>query len=457
MSSPHQVPSARHGGEPEAFGDAIQALIGGGLLHLAAASDGRDLITPDPQDPIPGLMWGRNRVHDPYTPALVTAEAVEGLPWSDRPRRVIEATDSIDPSERTWDDSAVRTAASEIGRLLGIARPLVEVVDNPREAFERWRVEVQGDEYMAEDGFVSLFYDGPLDTTFGEMGESDIDEFWRSLQPGRRPEDPLRTGLRTRGYALWAYTRFDQIYGGMFSGRYPQQISVAWQVAAYLRLLLLCGGTFVSAHWLPSRRDESRYAVELRIGRRMVDAFVSGAGFLVPVGDRIIVAPRAVLRILPEQPSPLLMPRYHHDAGPAVEFGDGTGVHFLHGVSLPEWLHLAIVEGALTMRHVRLMQDRELRQAAVQSLPPHALLDGVAHEMVDVGTKGTRLHRIDDLPDLRSFEGPAWYMVMTDPSTGREYGEFVPPEVGRAESADGAQAAAWGISIEEYRRMTLEG
>lgn len=92
--------------------------------------------------------------------------------------------------------------------------------------------------------------------------------------------------------------------------------------------------------------------------------------------------------------------------------------------------------------------------AAYRSMPPAALLDGLEVALLDLGSKGTMLYWVEDLPD---HDGPTWYMVMTDPSTGRGYGEVVPPEVGRLGSADAAQAAAWGISVEDYRRMTLEG
>lgn len=100
------------------------------------------------------------------------------------------------------------------------------------------------------------------------------------------------------------------------------------------------------------------------------------------------------------------------------------------------------------MRYVREIEWQAARIATCPSMPPVALLDGLDAHLSDMGSKGTLLCRVEDLPD---HDGPVWYMVMTDPSTGREYGNSCHLTSVRTDLRTSPRLR------EDHLRMTLEG
>lgn len=407
--------------EPVPFAEALGALRRTGLL---AAGDGKPGPTGTDDDEPAGLAH-----------------------WPDGPGRVLERTDALDLSEVTWDDATVLAAVREIADLAHLPYSRIRVVDEP--------AEFPLDPDAAEDLRHDECSGSPL-----RLGWVRQLGFLADRRPAHRLRDwisanrqPTDAETGSPGHALREYRVAELWLEGDELTETIVQSSVSELVETYAGFMLTNGAAGWEHDWQPRDGLLDEFGTELRIGSLFTDAFCAGLGYFAVVDDEITLARRPVLRVLAD-PGIDGRPRFHHDSGPAVEFSDGSGPRFLEGVHFPSWLHRAIVDGALAMRYVRDMAWPEARMAAYPSMPPAASLDGLDASLLDVGSKGTYLYRVDDLPD---HDGPAWYMVMTDPSTGRDYGEFVPPEIGVAGSADAAQAAAWGISVDDYLRMTLEG
>ncbi len=369
--------------------------------------------------------------------------------WADPPRRVIERTDALDFSDVHWDEGAVIARVREIAALAKIPCADVRVVPSPAAMGEL--ADAPGYLHASAGPDLAL---SPWNPHFGRLTRVLNVDRWADAFERATPVGVRESPRQRYGRGLLVRADADTFLGVAAEGREASRFSVCTLVIGYVGMMFEFGAPISSADWSPHRETGEEFGVELRLGEALTDAFCAGLGYLAPAGEDILVCRRPAVRFLDQPDEFGATTLFHHESGPAIEFTDGTGLHFLGGGELAEWFFSAVVEGALTMRYVRQIRQPDLRLAAYSAMPPAARLDGLRTDLVDVGTKGTRLHLIHDHPDL---DGPTWFMVMTDPSTGREYGEFVPPEIGELRSADAAQAAAWGISESDYRRMSLEG
>lgn len=414
-------PGGGAGAESAALARALDTLAASGMLSAAEPS------SPDPV---------------PYRDDMPRG-------WADSPRRVIERTDALDFSDVHWDEEAVITLVWEIAALARIPCAEVRVLPDPgamgevADAPRRLRSSAGPD-----------LENSPWNPHFGRLTRASNADRWADDLERTSADGVLESPRRRYGRGLAVRADADTFLGNTWPENEAARFSVCTLLIGYVGMMCDFGAPISSAGWWPTREIGEEFGVELRLGEVLTDAFCAGLGYLAPAGRDILVCRRPAIRFLDVPDEFGATTLFHHDSGPAIEFTDGTGPLFLGGVDLNEWFYSAVVDGALTMRYVRQIPQRHLRVAAYSAMPPAARLDGLRADLVDVGSKGTRLHLIHDHPDL---DGPAWFMVMTDPSTGREYGEFVPPEVGERRSADAAQAAAWGISETDYRRMSLEG
>jgi hypothetical protein len=390
-------------------------------------------------------------------PPEIVEEARELEPpaWPDSfPNDVLDRTDAAGLTDFTWDVPRVRELVGRIAELARLPCSEIREVGSPHLL----------DDIPDSDPPGSVWErNSPLRDRwgrwFGTLTHPSWQEYgWREFEfDSPRDRSGLAPPPRTaplRGLTLWA-TAEAEMEGPLVAPMEPiARCSVAHLLLGLVGFMSRHGARGDAPHWRPSEDVCREFGVELRIGRLLLEAFCAGLGYLCPVEGDIEISRRPVVRLQDRTLLSPARPRFHHDVGPAIEFADGSGEHFLSGIPFEGWMRQAIVDGVLSLRYVREFDDPFQRMAAYAVMPPRALLDGVDAELVDVGRKGTRLYRLRGLPD---HSAPAWYMVMTDPSTGREYGEFVPPEVGRRGSADAAQAAAWDIEVEDYLRMTLEG
>lgn len=435
-----------HEGEPVPLSAALDALRTAGLA--GSSPDRAAAGKPDrAADADPGV----DADADPRADARAATPGPAAR-WPDGPGRVLERIDALSLSGVEWDRDAVLGAVRRVADLAHLEHTRINIVSDPSE--------FPVDSDAVEDLHHDVSTGPPLRLGWvrhlGVLADRRNVQRLRDWSAAHRdaPDPSASTPPAPGpGYVLHAHTEAGFWMEGQDHYEGICLAPVSDLVEAYAGFMLGGGASGWDHDWFPRDGLLEEFGTELEIGRLLTDAFCAGLGYLTLVDDEISIARRPALRVL-EHPGIEGRPRFHHDAGPAVEFADASGLYFLEGVPFPGWMHRAIVDGALTMRYVRDFTFQASRIAAYPSMPPTALLDGLTATLLDVGRKGTYLYRIEDLPD---HHGPVWYMVMTDPSTGREYGEFVPPEIGARGSADAAQAAAWGISLEDYLRMTLEG
>lgn len=422
--------SRSHGGEPVSLGAALDVFRMAATRAGAAAGPGAETAA----DSAANNDYAATRSSRP------TAH------WPDGPGKVLERIDALTLSEPTWDRDAVFDAVREVAALAWVEYTRIRVVDIPAEfptdmeAFE---------DLQYDESSLGPFRQGWVRQLGILADRRHIRELRDSFERNRRA---ARATEPTPGHALHAYAEAglrvesERVLEGIILSPVSQLIE------AYVGFMLARGAAGWDHDWHPRDGVLEEFGTELEIGRLLSKAFCSGLGYLAVVDGEIAVARRPALHVLGTA-GPDGRTTFHYDRGPAIEFADGTGPHFLEGIRFPGWLHRAIVDGALTMRYVRDMEWQDTRLAIYASMPPAAMLDGLDAQVVDVGLGGTTLYRIADMPD---HEEPAWYLVVTDPSTGSEKGEFVPREVGVLGSADAAQASAWGISVKDYQSMMLD-
>jgi hypothetical protein len=84
-------------------------------------------------------------------------------------------------------------------------------------------------------------------------------------------------------------------------------------------------------------------------------------------------------------------------------------------------------------------------------------------ELIDVGTRGTRLYRLELPFRIRSDRLPGhgahdYFIHMRDASNPeREFIEWVDPQIGRQRNAELCQANAFGITLAEWLSVEQEG
>ncbi len=129
----------------------------------------------------------------------------------------------------------------------------------------------------------------------------------------------------------------------------------------------------------------------------------------------------------------------HFDNGPALTW-NGLSLYFLHGVEFTEEEYNKVISRNLTLEDIEKFPNADQKAVATSFLPARVLLDRANAVLIHTGIEGTRLFKVEN------FEGTGetqYAMVMNCPSTGREFLEWVEPEVGKLGDADLAQASCW--------------
>lgn len=429
--------SRAHGGEPVPLAAALEALRMGGMRAPRAESPRADA----------GVEAGADAVAGTGGVALQPAAH-----WPDGPARVLERTDALALTDVPWDRGAVFAAVRRIADLAHLDYTRIRVVDDPAEfpvdpeAFD----DLRHDECSGNP--LRMGWVRHLGILADRRNVRRLRDWWASHRrtSGTGPDSATASDAasdsdagesRSPGHVLHLYSEAGlrvEIEGGL-EGIILSPVSDL--VEAYVGFMLDQGAAGWDRDWHPRDGVLEEFGIDLQIGRLLSDAFCAGLGYLAVVDGEISIARRPALHLRQEFGMGG-RPLFHHVSGPAIEFGDGSGLRFLEGVNFEAWLHRAIVDGALTMRYVRDISWHAARVAAYPSMPPTALLDGLDATLLDVGRTGAMLYRVENMPD---HDEPVWYLVMADPS-GREYGEFVSAEVGRRESADAARAATIGES-----------
>jgi uncharacterized protein DUF6745 len=134
--------------------------------------------------------------------------------------------------------------------------------------------------------------------------------------------------------------------------------------------------------------------------------------------------------------------RLHSATGPCVQYADGWGLWAWHGVRVPAWVIERPVE-KWTRADFFNEPNIEVRRVIQERMGERFVWE-IGARFVDAGPRGT-LYEVN-LPG--DPDRVARYLLVADPSTGRDYYLRVPPTVQTA-----AEAAAWtfGLTATEYQ------
>lgn len=137
----------------------------------------------------------------------------------------------------------------------------------------------------------------------------------------------------------------------------------------------------------------------------------------------------------------------HSDQEAAIEWSDGWKLYAIRGVIFDHATWKKIVDQEFEIADLVGIENADQRAAAMSMMRPELILEKEKAVKINTGTKGTDLYRVPDFMDTGNEE---FCLVMTCPSTGRQFLEWTPPEVGRKGDADLCQAHALGMSLEDY-------
>jgi hypothetical protein len=150
--------------------------------------------------------------------------------------------------------------------------------------------------------------------------------------------------------------------------------------------------------------------------------------------------------------------RLHSTTGPAVQWRDGSGQYFLHGVNFSQSLeeHMSqpelwkkIISKELSFIEILRISNIEQRHVALKLYGAEKLLQEAGAQRIDKSERGNELYKIENLIGGRTLK----LLKYKDPSTERIYVSFVPYEY---EKADEAMAWKFQLSESEYKLLNVE-
>lgn len=200
----------------------------------------------------------------------------------------------------------------------------------------------------------------------------------------------------------------------------------------------------------------SRWA---RFSRAMRDALDAGLGWVVPVHGELLLVPMPTVRTAEGRPDVV-----HDDTGrPAIEWLDGSGAYFLNGAEFDEQLYSKVIRSELLIQQIAAVHSADQRSIALSYLSFERLVLDSDAELIDVGSRGTRLYRLplpfrirsDRIAGYGRFD---YFIHMRDAShPDREFIEWVDPRIGEQRNAELCQATAFGITLAEWLSIEQEG
>lgn len=207
------------------------------------------------------------------------------------------------------------------------------------------------------------------------------------------------------------------------------------------------------AHVVVSASHWARYSRSIRAARDR------GLGWIIPANKDVLIVPRPALRCREDRPGVL-----HDDSGKmAVQWPDGTGFHFLQGTPFDDDLYHKVITGKLSLEQVAALDDADKRSIALTYMTFEHLVTRSNARSLDVGVKGTALYRLP-LPRriardrVRGYGGYDYFIHMRDAShPEREFIEWVDPTIGVQRNAELCQAHAFGITLDQWLSIELEG
>ena len=164
--------------------------------------------------------------------------------------------------------------------------------------------------------------------------------------------------------------------------------------------------------------------------------------------------------------------RPHSTNSPSISW-KWTKIHCLHGVYFDEKLFYGIVRRKLDGKKIISLTNMEQRRVAMDIYGIEKLMESLDKKLVDKSSRGNELYRInlgyssnsiqisrrmsEWAPNTEQITGLV--LKYSCPSTGRIYFSGIPEfndNEQRIKSADQAMAWKFGLSEEEYSRLTIE-
>jgi hypothetical protein len=146
--------------------------------------------------------------------------------------------------------------------------------------------------------------------------------------------------------------------------------------------------------------------------------------------------------------------RLHYDHDKAIEWADGFGIYFLHGVEFTKEQWERIVSEEVTLPEFAQMRlNNNQRPAALQMLRADRLLEQVHAKLIHTGRRGVELYEVPNFMDTGDTE---YCMKMEHPTIkGKLYLEWCRPEVGKKGDADEAMASNRHLTKKQYLEALL--
>lgn len=159
--------------------------------------------------------------------------------------------------------------------------------------------------------------------------------------------------------------------------------------------------------------------------------------------------------ILSMTPSKVLLDdnkRLHSVSGPAVKFRDGYSTYQIHGVSFDENTFHDVTQRKIPVKGILSLSNIEQRYVALEYYGFENIIDELNARLIDESPRGNKLYEIGFAIGVRRIVITK-FLKYSCPSTERNYGSFVKPEITRAD-----QAMAWkhNCTEQEYEVLKLE-
>lgn len=143
--------------------------------------------------------------------------------------------------------------------------------------------------------------------------------------------------------------------------------------------------------------------------------------------------------------------RLHNPYGLAMQWQDGTGEYFLHGVTFEKSLWKKVTERSLSFTEVLAIKDIDQRWVAMKFMEPQKLIEGANGKLLQKSERGNELYLFEGLfPNAPK----AFFLKYACPSTGRVYLSGVSPEIGERKDADAAMGWKHHMDKHSYLAMT---
>ena len=159
----------------------------------------------------------------------------------------------------------------------------------------------------------------------------------------------------------------------------------------------------------------------------------------------------AILSMTPSKVSLDDRKKLHSVSGPAIKFRDGYSIYRIHGVSFDENTFHDVTQRKIPVKGILSLSNIEQRYVALEYYGFENILDELNARLIDESPRGNKLYEIGF--EVGRKRVTTKFLKYSCPSTERNYGSFVKPEITRAD-----QAMAWkhNCTEEEYEVLRIE-